>query len=151
MRRPGTPLLRPSMTIKFHWLSAIALALVFVASHADVVCNNRTSFETGVTGAFATGTTSTPTTFMGDAHSLAASTDSITGFDVLPFYISGATTCTGLTINSCVWGTANTGTVSAAAPASAICRASAASRPPAPSPAAFTTRSKTRFPARRLA
>ena len=100
-------------------LSVAVWALGAAASQAQtprVVFDNISNAENGVTGATITATTSTPNTFMGDGYTLAAGTTSITGFDVFPYNNSG-TNYTGLQINIYVWGSVNTGTISAANPA----------------------------------
>jgi len=105
----------PSSTLLTLALGASALCLIPNAK-AGLVFDNISNYENSVAGASATTTGSTPNTFMGDAYTLAAGTTSITGFDLYPVNLSG-TTYTGLKINIFVWGTVNTGAVSAAAPA----------------------------------
>lgn len=101
---------------------AVTLAGVFAVSmaatsaHAVVVFDNVSPFENGVAGASATSTGSTPNTFMGDGYTLLTGTTSITGFDVFPVNLTG-TNFTSLKLNIYVWGTVNTGTVSATTPA----------------------------------
>ncbi len=92
-------------------------ALSITAAKADVVFDNVSNFENSVLGADITGTSSTPNTFMGDAYVLSAGTTTITGFDLFPLNFTTATTFSGLRVTFYVWGTVNTGTVSAATPA----------------------------------
>jgi MYXO-CTERM domain-containing protein len=96
---------------------ASSLTVTSAASAGSaLVFDNVSSFLGGAAGAAAASTSSTPNTFMGDGYTLLAGTTAITGFDLFPANQSGLT-FTGLKINVFVWGTVNTGTVSAAAPA----------------------------------
>jgi hypothetical protein len=96
-------------------LSAISLVSVTNAK-ATLVFDNASNFENEVAGASANVTGSTPNTFMGDGYTLTPGTSDITGFDLFPVNLSG-TAYTGIKINIFVWGTVNTGAVSAATPA----------------------------------
>ena len=94
----------------------LALAALAGAAHATLVFDDMSNYENGVSGAGLGATGSTPNTFMGDGYTLLGGTTSITGFDVVPVNLSG-TSFTGLQGTIYVWGTVNTGTVSATAPA----------------------------------
>jgi hypothetical protein len=94
------------------WIQAMAEE----AGSSAVVFDNMTPFQTGVSGATVTATSSTPNTFMGAAYTLLPGTTSITGFDLYPANLAG-TTFTGIKATVYVWGGVNTGTVSAASPA----------------------------------
>jgi hypothetical protein len=97
---------------------AFALSVFATSSQAVVVFDNISAFEAAAPGAGGTGTSSSPNTFMGDAYTLAAGTTQITGIDLLPFYAGTSTVIyNGLKVNFYIWGTVNTGTVSAATPA----------------------------------
>ena len=94
----------------------ITLGLVGAANAQICVFDHMSDIENGVTGAAAYSTSSTPNTFMGDGYNLLAGTTGITGFDLYP--LNGTTTTYDhLKITFYVWGTVNTGTVSATAPA----------------------------------
>lgn len=98
------------------FVTLFALTVVASAAQATLVFDNVSNFRNGVAGATGTSTGSTPNTFMGGAYNLLSGTTNITGFDLFPVNLSG-TNFTGLKINVFVWGTVNTGTVSASAPA----------------------------------
>ena len=97
-------------------LAFIAISLVGspIAKAALVFDDITTQENAGFTNVTSTG--STPNTFMGDAYTLSTGTKDITGFDIYPVNLSG-TNYTGLQATIYVWGTVNTGTVSATAPA----------------------------------
>jgi hypothetical protein len=97
-------------------VTLFALSVAASAAHATLVFDNASNFRNSVAGATGTSTGSTPNTFMGGAYNLLSGTTSITGFDLFPVNLSG-TNFTALKINLFVWGTVNTGTVSASAPA----------------------------------
>ena len=98
-------------------IAAAALGMLSAATaKADLVFDNISNAENSVPGAAITGTGSTPNSFMGAGYVLAAGTTAITGFDLFPVNFT-STSYTGLRINIYVWGTVNTGTVNAAAPA----------------------------------
>jgi hypothetical protein len=102
-------------TLKYAALS-VFLAAAGIAK-ADLVFDNISNYQNGVSGANASATGSTPNTFMGDAYSLTPGTVAITGFDLFPVNLSG-TSYTGLRLNVYVWGSVNTsGTVNATTPA----------------------------------
>lgn len=101
-------------------VAALGVGLTALSAHPaaaqTLVFDNFSNFENKVAGAGGSSTTSTPNTFMGDGYTLLSGTTSITGFDVAP--VNGTTTnLTGLKGTIYVWGTVNTGTVSATAPA----------------------------------
>jgi hypothetical protein len=97
--------------------AAAAILLAGAAtSEAALVFDNISNYENAAPGAAIAATGSTPNTFMGDAYTLAAGTTDITGFDIFPVNLTG-TAYSGLKINIFVWGTVNTGTVSATTPA----------------------------------
>jgi hypothetical protein len=104
------------LSLLFTILAALGL-FSMMAARADVVFDNISNAENGVAGAAITGTGSTPNTFMGDGYVLAAGTMDITGFDLFPVNFTASTTYTGLKVTIYVWGTVNTGTVSAGSPA----------------------------------
>lgn len=93
-----------------------ALAVVGAAQADTLLFDNVSNYRNAVTGATGTSTGSTPNTFIGGAYNLLSGANSITGFDIFPVNLSG-TNFTGLKITIYVWGTVNTGTVSAATPA----------------------------------
>ena len=99
---------------------ALGVGLSALSAHPaaaqTLVFDDLSNLANSVTGAAGTATSSTPNTFMGDGYTLLNGTTDITGFDVTPVNLSG-TTFTGLKGTIYVWGTVNTGTVSAAAPA----------------------------------
>ncbi len=99
------------------FVAAFALAAFASGGHAAVVFDNISSFQNGVAGASGTTTSSAPNTFLGGAYTLAAGTTTVTGFDLYPVNLVAATNYTALKLNLYVWGTVNTGAVSAAAPA----------------------------------
>jgi hypothetical protein len=106
-------------TAPLPYFSAIVAAaglLSLETAKADVVYDNFSNYENGVSGASATATASTPNTFLGGGYVLAPGTVDITGFDFYPVNLTG-TAYTGLKINFYVWGAVNTGTVNAATPA----------------------------------
>ena len=100
--------------------AALGVGLTALSAHPaaaqTLLFDNLSNFENSVKGASGTTTGSTPNTFMGDAYTLLSGTKDITGFDVAPVNLSG-TDYTGLKGTIYVWGTVNTGTVSATAPA----------------------------------
>lgn len=102
--------------VKTFAATIIALAAVATTSKATLVFDDISNFRNGVTGATGTSTGSTPNTFMGDGYTLTPGTFDITGFDVYPVNSTG-TNYTNLQISIYVWGSVNTGTVSASAPA----------------------------------
>jgi hypothetical protein len=88
-------------------------ALVFGATYktqADLAFDNIT------TAPNITGTSSTPNTFMGGAYTLSAGTTALTGFDLFPVNFT-TSTFTAIKATVYVWGTVNTGAVSAGSPA----------------------------------
>ncbi|MEJ0088186.1 MAG: PEP-CTERM sorting domain-containing protein [Limisphaerales bacterium] len=92
-------------------IAIVAAGMLSAAnSKADVVFDNFSS------GQSANSTSSTPNTFMGDGYTLATGTTAITGFDLYPVNVTG-TSYTGLRATIYLWGTVNTGAVSAATPA----------------------------------
>ena len=97
-------------------LAAAVAAIAGSTANAAVLYDNMTSAEAGVTGATLSSTSSTPNTFMGDVFGLVSGATDITGFDIFPV---NATTknYNALKITIYVWGTVNTGTVSATTPA----------------------------------
>ena len=98
-------------------IAAVAMGILSAASaKADLVFDNMSNFENSVAGAAVTGTSSTPNTFMGDGYVLSPGTTSITGFDLYPANFT-ANTYTGLRVTFYIWGTVNTGAVSAGSPA----------------------------------
>jgi hypothetical protein len=97
-------------------LTVAAAAFAPAISQAALVFDNFSNYEAGNPGASVAVTGSTPNTFMGDAYTLLGGTTSITGFDIYPANLSG-TDYTGIKINIFVWGSVNTGTVSASTPA----------------------------------
>ena len=104
--------MRVSSTI----ISAALIAACAGTASAALLFDNATAFETAPPTESFTATGSTPNTFMGDAYGLVPGATSITGFDIYPVNLS-TTNFTGLKINIFVWGTVNTGAVSAATPA----------------------------------
>jgi len=100
--------------------AALGVGLTALSAHPaaaqTLVFDNLSNFENSVKGATGTTTGSTPNTFMGDGYTLLSGTKDITGFDVAPVNLSG-TDYIGLQGTIYVWGTVNTGTVSATAPA----------------------------------
>jgi hypothetical protein len=106
-------------TAPLHYFSAIFAAAALFSletSKADVVYDDISDYENGVSGATVTSSGSTPNTFMGGGYVLTPGTVDITGFDFYPVNLTG-TTYTGLKINFYVWGGVNTGTVNATTPA----------------------------------
>lgn len=102
----------------FLFTAAAMLLAGSPASKAVVVFDDISTYESGAAAAVssATSTGSTPNTFMGDGYTLLTGTKDITGFDIYPTNLSG-TNYTALKATIYVWGTVNTGTVSAATPA----------------------------------
>ena len=100
--------------------AALGVGLSALSAHPaaaqTLLFDDLSNYQKGVTGAAVTATSSTPNTFMGDGYTLLSGTKDITGFDVLALNSSG-TNYTGLAGTIYVWGTVNTGTVSATAPA----------------------------------
>lgn len=106
-------------TLHSSLLAAGTLALLLAApgAHAQtLIFDNISSYENGATGSNASTTSSTPNTFMGDGYTLLSGTKDITGFDIYPTNVTG-TNYTGLKATIYVWGTVNTGAVSASTPA----------------------------------
>ncbi len=96
--------------------SVAAVALTAGSARGALLFDDISAAESGVTGASITATSSTPNTYLGDGYVLATGAKDITGFDLFPYNNTG-TNYTGLSLTVYVWGTINTGTVSATAPA----------------------------------
>ena len=88
----------------------VATLMAAGTASADTVFDNTSNGQTD------TSTGSTPNTFMGDGYALLPGTTDITGFDLFPVNLSG-TTFIGISATVYVWGSVNTGTVSASSPA----------------------------------
>lgn len=100
---------------RFLIAGAFALSAFASATQAQtVVFDNVTA---PIANNTVTGTSSSPNTFLGSAYTLAAGTTSISGFDLFPANLTTSSTYAALKLNLWVWGTVNTGAVSAASPA----------------------------------
>lgn len=74
------------------------------------------AFDNITTAPSITGTSSTPNTFMGGAYTLLPGTTTLSGFDLFPVNFT-TSTFTAIRATVYVWGTVNTGAVSAGSPA----------------------------------